>query len=142
VVPAGSPPVSVPGISSPVMSLVQKRREAAIVVEQERLHQPLAQDDITDLFGQLEADSVRERQPLAKDIQSKLVQAGGRRVIIVTYSRQSAAGQERVRQYSIPGGGADLFRLMCSAPVAQFARYEYIFAHVAASFSATGGGTQ
>jgi len=142
VVPANSAPVSVPGVTWPIVSIVQKRRDAAIVVEGVRLHQPLAQDDITDLFGELESSAIRERQSLAKDLQAKVVQAGGRRLVIVTYNRQGTAGAERVRQYTIPGGGADLYRLTCSATTAQFARYEAVFAHVAASFTVAGGGTQ
>lgn len=131
----------IPGASTPILTLVQRRRDAAVVIEQTKLHQPLALDDITDLFGQLEADSIRERQPLASDVQSKLVDAGGRRIVILTYGRQGLAGPERVRQYSIPAG-ADLYRLTCVAAASQFARYEPIFAHVAASFTVTGGATQ
>jgi hypothetical protein len=131
----------VPGATSPIVSLMQRKREATIVVEQTKLHQPLALDDITDLFGQLEADSIKERQPLASDVQSKLVEAGGRRFVIVNYGRQGVAGAERVRQYSIPAGG-DLFRLTCVAAASQFPRYEPVFAHVAASFTVIGGSTQ
>jgi len=142
VAPANGAPVSVPGVTWPIVSIVQKKHDAAIVVEGVRLHQPLAQDDITDLFGELEASAIRERQSLAKDLQPKVVQAGGRRIVIVTYNRQGAAGAERVRQYTIPAGGADLYRLTCSAATAQFARYEPVFAHVAASFTVAAGGTQ
>jgi hypothetical protein len=131
----------VPGATSPIVSLMQRKREAAIVVEQTKLHQPLALDDITDLLGQLEADSIKERQPLASDIHSKLVEAGGRRFVIVNYGRQGVTGAERIRQYSIPAGG-DLFRLTCVAAASQFARYEPVFAHVAASFTVIGGSTQ
>lgn len=131
----------IPGVTSPIVSLVHRRREAAVVIEQTKLHQPLALDDITDLFSQLEVDSVRERQPQASDVKAKLVEAGGRRFVIVTYARQGVGGPERVRQYSIPAG-ADLFRLTCVAAASQFARYEPIFAHVAASFTATPSGTQ
>jgi len=131
----------IPGATLPIVSLVQRRRDAAVVVEQTKLHQALTLDDITDLFGQLEADSLRERQPQATDIRSRLVDAGGRRLVIVTYARPGVGGPERVRQYSIPAG-ADLFRLTCVAATSQFARYEPVFAHVAASFTVTSGGTQ
>jgi hypothetical protein len=132
----------IPGASAPVVSVVQRKRDAAVVVEQTKLHQPLALDDITDLFSQLEADSVRERQPQATDLRAKLVDVGGnRRLVILTYGRPGVGGPERVRQYSIPAG-ADLFRLTCVAAAAQFARYEAVFAHVAASFAVVSGGTQ
>ena len=131
-----------PGATAPIVSLVQRKRQAAVVVEQTKLHQPLAVDDITDLFSQLEADSIRERQPQATDVRSKLVDVGGgKRLVILTYGRPGVGGAERVRQYSIPAG-ADLFRLTCVAATAQFARYEAVFAHVAASFVVASGGTQ
>ncbi len=131
----------IPGATSPIVSLVQRKREAAVVVEQTKLHQPLALDDITDLLSQLEMDSLRERQPQASDVKAKLVEAGGRRFVILTYARQGVGGPERVRQYSF-AAGADLFRLTCVAAASQFARYEPVFAHVAASFTVTAGGTQ
>jgi hypothetical protein len=132
----------IPGATAPIVSVVQRKREAAVVVEQTKLHQPLALDDITDLFSQLEADSIRERQPQATDVRAKLVDVGGgRRLVILTYGRQGVGGPERVRQYSIPAG-ADLFRLTCVATVGQFGRYEAVFAHVAASFAVASGGTQ
>jgi hypothetical protein len=132
----------IPGATAPIVSVVQRKREAAVVVEQTKLHQPLALDDITDLFSQLEADSIRERQPQATDVRAKLVDVGGgRRLVIMTYGRQGVGGPERVRQYSIPAG-ADLFRLTCVATVSQFGRYEAVFAHVAASFAVASGGTQ
>jgi hypothetical protein len=132
----------IPGASAPIVSVVQRKRDAAVVVEQTKLHQPLALDDITDLFSQLEADSIRERQPQATDVRAKLVDVGGgRRLVILTYGRPGVGGAERVRQYSIPAG-ADLFRLTCVATAGQFARYEAVFAHVAASFAVASGGTQ
>jgi len=132
----------IPGATAPIVSVVQRKREAAVVVEQTKLHQPLALDDITELFSQLEADSIRERQPQATDVRAKLVDVGGgRRLVILTYGRQGVGGPERVRQYSIPAG-ADLFRLTCVATVSQFGRYEAVFAHVAASFAVASGGTQ
>ena len=141
IVPRASTAV-IPGATTPIVSVVQRKREAAVVVEQTKLHQPLALDDITDLFSQLEADSVRERQPQATDVRAKLVDVGGgRRLVILTYGRQGVGGPERVRQYSI-AVGADLFRLTCVATVGQFGRYEAVFAHVAASFTVASGGTQ
>ena len=125
----------------PVVSLTQRKREASIVIEMTKLHQPLANEDITDLFSQLEIDSVKARHPLATDVQAKLVEAGGRRLAILTYGRNGMEGPERVRQYSIPYG-ADLYRVTCFAAAAQFARYEPVFAHVAATFAVTGGATQ
>ena len=128
----------VPGGSSVIVTLAQKKGEAAVVVEQNRMNQALAPEDITDLFGQLEADIVKKRQPSANDLQTKLVQTAGRRLVILTYGRKGVAGPELVRQYSIPTG-TDLFRLTCSAASAQFMKYEPVFAHIAASFAVTSG---
>jgi len=127
----------VPGGSSVIVSLTQKKGEAAVVVEQTRLNQALAPDDITDLFGQLEAETVKEHQPSAADLQAKVVQASGRRFVILTYGRQGVTGAERVRQYSFPSG-TDLYRLTCSAAASQFTKYEPVFAHIAASFATIG----
>lgn len=117
-----------------VVTLAAKSGQAAVVVEQTRLNQAMAQEDITNLFALLEADAVKERQPAAADVQAKLVAVDGRRLVIVTYSRRGVAGPERVRQYSIPTG-SDLFRLTCSAAAPEFPRYEPVFAHVAATFA-------
>lgn len=127
----------VPGGSTAIASLMQKKGEAAVVIEASRLNQPLAPDDITDLFGQLESETVRDRQPSAVNIQPKVYGAAGRRFVILTYERSGVSGPERVRQYSIPVG-AELYRLICSAAAPQFAHYETVFAHIAASFTATG----
>jgi hypothetical protein len=45
-------------------------------------------------------------------------------------------GSERVRQYSVPVG-RQLYRLTCISSAAQFAAYDPVFAHIAASFTAT-----
>ena len=127
--------VVVPGGGAALVSFAQRKGEAAIVVEQNRLNQPLASADITELFGQLESETVRDRQMGVADIEAKVYDAGGRRFVVVNYARTGVSGPERVRQSSIPVG-ADLYRLFCSAAAPLFARYEPVFAHVAASFTA------
>jgi len=117
-----------------IVSVTQKAGQAAIVVEHTRLNAALAPDDITDLFAQLEAEQIKQQQPDASDVQSKLVSVDNRRFIIVGYTRRGVTGAERVRVYSVPVG-SDLYRLTCSASAQQFARYEQVFAHVAATFA-------
>lgn len=124
----------VPGGAVAIVSLVQRAGQAAVVVEHSKLNTALAPEDITDLFAQIEADNVKEQQPGAADVQAKLIAVDRRRLVITTYSRRGVAGPERVRQYSIPVG-SDLYRLTCSAATPQFARYEPVFAHVAATFA-------
>jgi hypothetical protein len=117
-----------------IVSVTQKAGQAAIVVEHTRLNAALAPDDITDLFAQLEAEQIKLQQPDASDVQSKLVSVENRQFVIVGYTRRGVAGAERVRVYSMPVG-SDLYRLTCSAAAQQFARYEPVFAHVAATFA-------
>lgn len=124
----------VPGGTVSIVSVTQKSGQAAIVVEHSKLNTALAPDDITDLFAQLEADEIKQQQPDAADLQSKLVAVGNRRLVIVGYTRRGVTGTERVRVYSVPVG-SDLYRLTCSAAPQQFARYEQVFAHVAATFA-------
>ena len=117
-----------------IVSLAQRTGQAAVVVEHTKLNTALAPEDITDLFAQIEADTVREQQPAAADVQARLIAIDQRRLVITTYSRLGVAGPERVRQYSIPVG-SDVYRLICSAATPQFADYEPVFAHVAATFA-------
>jgi hypothetical protein len=124
----------VPGGTVSMVSVTQKAGQAAVVVEHTKLNAALAPDDITDLFAQLEADQIKQAQPDASDMQSKLVSVGNRRLVIVGYTRRGVTGAERVRVYSVPVG-VDLYRLTCSAASQQFARYEQVFAHVAATFA-------
>jgi hypothetical protein len=124
----------VPGGTVSLVSVTQKSGQAAVVVEHTKLNAALAPDDITDLFAQLEAEQIKQQQPEAADLQSKLVSVGNRRLVIVGYTRRGVTGAERVRVYSVPVG-SDLYRLTCSAAAPQFARYEQVFAHVAATFA-------
>jgi hypothetical protein len=124
----------VPGGLASIVAVTQKAGQAAVIVEHTKLNATLAPDDITDLFAQLEADQIKQQQPDASDIQSKLVSVGSRRLVIVGYLRRGVTGAERVRVYSMPVG-SDLYRLTCSAASQQFARYEPVFAHVAATFA-------
>jgi hypothetical protein len=117
-----------------IVAVTQKSGQAAVVVEHTKLNAALAPDDITDLFAQLEADQIKQQQPDAADLQSKLVSVGNRRLVIVGYTRRGVTGAERVRVYSVPVG-SDLYRITCSAAAQQFARYEQVFAHVAATFA-------
>ncbi len=125
--------LAVPGGGGVLLTLTERRVEATVAVEDKALNQPLAPDDITDLFAQLEIDAIKERQPKATDFQSRLLEAEGRKIVIVQFTRPGLKGPERVRQFSIPAG-PHLYRVVCSSSPAQFAKYEPVFAHIAASF--------
>lgn len=121
------------GAGDVLVTFAQKKSEAAFVVERYRMSQALAPDEITDLFAQIEADVLKERQPKAVEVAAKIVHASGQRLIVIDYSRPGLSGPERARQYSFPVG-QDLYRLTCSAVRAQFAKYDPVFIHLAETF--------
>ncbi len=123
-----------PGGSDAIVTLTEKRAEAAVFLEVVRLTPPLAPDEITDLFAQIEVETIQERDARATNFTARVLDVSGRRVVVVEYSRQGLLGLERVRQYSYPVGG-ELYRLICSAPIAKQPKYAPIFAHMAASLT-------
>jgi predicted component of type VI protein secretion system len=124
----------VSGGTAAIVSLAQRNGEAAVVVEAALLVHALGPDDITDRFAHREADVVQEQQPGAIDVVALVGAFDARRVAVVTYSRAGVAGPERVWQFSIPGH-LELYRITCSAASPLFARYETVFARVAATFA-------
>jgi uncharacterized membrane protein len=125
-----------PSSGSVLLILASKKGDAIVLVERSSLQQALEAADITDLFAQIETDGIKERQPKATDFQSKVLDSGDRRLVAVQYARPGVLGSERVRQYSVPVG-RQLYRLTCISSAAQFASYDPVFAHIAASFTAT-----
>ena len=121
------------GAGDTIVTFAQKKNEAAIVVERFRLNIPLAPENVTALFAQIESDFLKERQPKATEVNARLVERNGPRMIVIDYARPGFARPERARQYSLPRGQM-LFRLMCSAVTAQFTKYEPMFAHAAETF--------
>ena len=122
----------VPGGATALLSLAHKQGLAAVVIERVRIARLAGWSERGDGFASSEAAAARD-QPTAADIDVRLVSIDARQLAIVSYARTGIAGPERVRQYSIPAG-SDLYRLTCSAVASQFARFEPIFAHVAATF--------
>ena len=125
-----------PSSGSVLIVLASKKGDAVVLVERTTLRQALEASDITDLFAQIETDAIKERQPKAADFQSKVLDSGDRRLVAVQYSRPGVLGSERVRQYSL-AVGKQLYRVTCIASAAQFAAYDPVFSHIAASFNAT-----
>jgi hypothetical protein len=130
----------VAGGGTVVATLASKNRDAAVVIDRSRLNQALASEDITDVFAQIESDLIHEREPDSTGLQSKVIDAGPQRLVVIQYVHAGLGGRDEVRQYSIPRG-RDLFRLICSAPQARFAAYDQIFAHMAATFTPGATGT-
>lgn len=133
----------VAGSGEPLITFVEAKSEAAVVVEHARMGQPLAPADITDVFAQAEIDWLKELQPRASGFASKTVTLGGRRLIVIDYTRPGLDKVvETVRQYSIPDG-QDLYRITCMSIANLFAKYESTFSSVADSLkSATELGAQ
>jgi len=122
----------VSGSGEPLVTFVHPRKEAAVVVERFRLRQPLSRDEVTDLFAQIEAEVLKENQPLAMDVVSKMVNEKGKKITVIDYVRPGIDTKERVRQYSIPVG-QNLYRITCMTIAGQFGKYEPLFAIVSES---------
>ena len=127
----------VAGSGEPLVMLVHPRKEAAVIVEHFRLKQPLAQNEITDLFAQIESDVLKENQPRAEDVVAKATTQSGKKIVVIDYSRPGIGERERVRQYSFPVM-RDLYRITCMALASQFKKYEVAFGDVAESLKTAG----
>jgi hypothetical protein len=128
--------MALPGSGPVLWMMTSKKGDGVVIVERTSLRQALEPSDITDLFAQIETDAIKEGQPKAADFQSRVIDAGERRLVAVQYGRPGVLGSERVRQYSMPVG-AQLYRVICIASASQFAAYDPVFSHVAASFTVT-----
>ena len=127
-----------PGGGPVVAVLAQRRLEAIIFIEHARLNQPLAPEDITDLFAELEADRLRQQQPGLAEVETRILDVESRRIVALQYRRVGPKGAEIVRQYSMAEGD-DLFRVVCSSLTARFSQHEPVCKHVATTFQARGG---
>ena len=124
----------VPGSGEELATLVEKKKEATVLLERSPLQQALSFDEVTDVFVDLEKERLREMNPGATGFQTKLLQVGdSRRVVVVQFTREGAGGPELVRQYSYPEG-RNLYRMICRTQVQRLKKYEPIFGHIAASF--------
>jgi hypothetical protein len=124
------------GVGDVLVTFSQKKNEAALVVERFHLNLAPTAEKIDELFAQIEEDTLKERQPQAIAVSHRIADGNGRRFIVIDYTRPGLTRPlERARQYSLPIG-QDLYRLICSAAAAQFAKYDPLFAHVNDSFTA------
>lgn len=125
-----------PASGSVVVSLANRRGDAAVLVERSTLAVALDAAAITNVFAEIEISTIKESQPKATDFQSRILDIGPRRLVAVQYSRPGVLGAERVRQYSVPVG-KQLYHLIVISAAAQFASYDPVFSHIAASFTVT-----
>ena len=120
----------------PLVTFVQPRSEAAVVVERFRSKQSMPDDEINLMFAQSETDVLKDYQPKTTEVVAKVVTQGGKRIVVIDYTRPGVDAPERVRQYSFPVG-QNLFRVTCMALADEFKRYETTFTNVAESFMPT-----
>jgi len=127
----------VSGGASSLVIVTQKKHEATIVIEYQPMQLELAASEIDDNFAKLEVEPITARQSGVSGLSSKILDVGGHRAIVIEYSRMGAMGQEHVRQYSMPIG-KHLYRIVGSAPTANFEKYAPTFEVAAASFVISG----
>jgi hypothetical protein len=125
---------AIPGASDTVVTFLEKKREAQIVVGRFRMARPLTADDVTDLFAsEIEVPLLKSSQPAATNVTARLIRRDGQPIVVIDYERPGVKQKERARQYSLPRG-QDNFRLTCSAVTARFAKFEPLFEHAVQSF--------
>jgi len=134
-----------PGHGGILLTAVEKTRNnqatAAVVLEQMRLVEPLAMNDIDDVLADLETGAARQRDPAGENFTQAVKEADGRRYLMLQYSRPGQNGPDRVIVYAMPAGRI-MFRLICIAPADQLVpKYQDVFAHIAAAFKPTVGQT-
>ncbi|MEP7117768.1 MAG: hypothetical protein ABI880_09305 [Acidobacteriota bacterium] len=113
--------------------VAHKDGTAVLVIESEQLQIALNSDEIDGNFADLELADLKEREAGGSAFTSQIAQVGRRRMVMVDYQRRG--GVEHVRVYVVVQGRT-LYRLVCVAPAAQFARYSPIFQVMSASFTA------
>jgi hypothetical protein len=128
-------PVSPSG--EPLVVFVQPKKEAAIIVERFPLKQALKPGDVTELYAQIEADILKENQPTIIDVATQVVDQGGRRFVLIDYTRPGPRDRERVRHYAFPVG-QNLYRLTCATLFDRFSKYESTFSSVFNSLKPAG----
>jgi hypothetical protein len=120
-----------------LLIVVQKRFEAAVVVERATLQVELAPESITEVFLVSETEHLREMDPSAADIKADLQELGPHRVAAFLFVRNGALGRERVLQYSMPAG-KHLYRIVAVARADVFDRHLPVLQAIAASVVPSG----
>lgn len=127
----------VPGGGASLVVLTQKKNEATVTIEYQPLQIQLEPGEIDAEFAKIEAEPIEQHQPTAEGVKSDVTESDGRKIIVINFTRRGATGAERVRQYSLPIG-QQMYRIVCSAPAAQFAKYEPVFANIVKTFAVSG----
>lgn len=124
----------VPAGNTLVVTVVQRRFEAALHVERTQLQVELSDEEVGEIFLSVEADHIRQSVPSATDMKAELQELGSRKVAAFVYRRNGVLGPERVLQYSMPAGST-LFRIVGVAKPEVFDRHLPALQAMAASVS-------
>lgn len=114
-------------------SIVHKDGAAAIFIEHELLQIALAPEEIDATFVEFELATIKERETTGTGFTARVDPAGRRRAV-VDFQRGGRDGAEQVRVFVVVQG-KHLYRLVCVAPVSQFARQAQVFQAVCDSFT-------
>ena len=114
-------------------SIVHKDGAAAIVIEHELLQIALRPEEVDATFVEFELATIKERETTGTGFTSR-IDPGGRRRAVVDFQRGGRDGAEQVRVFVVVEG-KHLYRLVCVAPVSQFARQTPVFQAVCDSFA-------
>jgi hypothetical protein len=123
-----------PGGGAVALTLGHSKNEAAVVIEYMRLDPPLSPNDITAVFvDEIELVELKQRQPGATNFRTGLMTGAEGKQGQIDFERPGMKGTEHVRQFSLPRGN-DLYRIVCSAPMELFPKYEAVFSHIVETF--------
>ena len=112
--------------------LERNDRTATVVIERERLVEPLGPSEIA-TNAQIEIDGLKEQQPAASEFQSELIDTKAGRGAVIRYARPGKKGLERVIRFSI-AIGRDLYRVAAIVPEKSLAKLEPTLLHMMDSF--------
>ncbi len=122
------------GAGATLAVLAEKDGKASVHVEYLRLQQPLDAGRDYDVIVQIERDLIKERESKADQIVALPARPEVGGIVTIEFTRPGFKRVERVRQYSVIRG-TDLFRILCVASAAEFARFGPLFDQVARSFA-------
>jgi hypothetical protein len=97
--------VVLPAGGTTLVRLAEKNGVALVELEHVALQQPLGPEEVTDLFAEIEADTIRQQHADATGFVSRLATVGQRRVAMLEYERPGTRAVERVRQERRTGCG-------------------------------------
>lgn len=127
-----------PGAGSSLVTIGGGKGRASVQIEYLKLNEAIEVGENYELIVGIESDFIRDRQPGAGQITGLPMRVELKDIVVVDYTRPGVSGTDRIRQYSIISG-ANLFRVSCVAPAAEFPKLEPVFEQIARSFVITAG---